>query len=206
MTIAVLIADDHPVARTGVTSLLSSYPNIKVVGAVENGARVLEVYPRLNPDVVVADVRMPELDGIAMTRALLASHPDARVLLFSHHDGDEQVYQAIRAGARGYLTKDSEGEVLLEAIETLARGGRYVPAEMAGRLAHRAAQPSLSPREAEVLPLVAAGLTNREIGKRLATSERTAALHVSNLLGKLGAKTRAEAVTLAVKAGLIDPG
>lgn len=201
--VRVLIADDHPVARSGVAALLASHPNVEVVGTASNGAEALALYPKLRPDVVIADLRMPVLDGVALTRALRAADPNARVLVFTHYDGDEQVYQALRAGAMGYLTKDSDADVLVEALTTIADGGRFVPADLAGRFAHRVTQPSLSPREQQVLPLVAEGLTNREIASRLGLTERTAALHVGNLLAKLGAKTRAEAVALAVKTGLL---
>lgn len=201
--VRVLLADDHPVARRGVVSLLAASGDVDVVGQAANGAEVLVSFPQLRPDVVVTDLRMPVLDGVALTRALIALDPDARVLVFSHHDGDEQVYQALRAGARGYLTKDADADVLIDAVRTVAAGGRYVPAELAGRYAERVTQPSLSPREREALALVARGLTNRDIAGALGIAERTAALHVGNLLTKLGARTRTEAVALAAKAGLL---
>lgn len=202
--IRVLIADDHPVARKGVASLLAASAEVDVVGEVSNGAEVLALYPTLKPDVVVTDLRMPVLDGVALTRALLAFDAQARVLIFTHYDGDEQVLQALRAGARGYLTKDAEGAVLLSAITTLAKGGRYIPAELAGRYAEIVSRPSLSPRERETLGLMAQGLTNPQIAGRLGISERTVALHVGNVLAKMGAKTRTEAVTLGARSGLLD--
>ncbi len=202
--VRVIIADDHPVARKGVLSLLSASPGVEVIAEASNGAEVLALYAKLRPRVVITDLRMPVLDGVALTRALLAIDPNASVLIFTHYDGDEQVLQALRAGARGYLTKDAEGEVLLQAITTLARGGRFIPAELAGRYAELVSKPSLSPRERETLAFMAQGLTNHEIAERLKLSERTAAMHVGNVLSKLGAKTRTEAVGIATRSGLIE--
>lgn len=204
--VRVIVADDHPVARKGVVSLLSASPSVQVVAEVSNGAEVLAIYRNLKPAVVVSDLRMPVLDGVALTRALLALDPQARVLIFTHYDGDEQVLQALRAGAKGYLTKDAEGEELVSAISTLARGGRYIPGELAGRYAELVSKPSLSPREREALVFMAEGLTNHEIAARLGLSDRTAALHVGNVLSKLGAKSRTEAVSLATRSGLLDVG
>lgn len=204
--IRVIIADDHPVARKGVASLLAASPSVDVVSEASNGAEVLAMYPKLKPDVVVSDLRMPVLDGVGLIRALLAFDREARVLVFTHYDGDEQVLQALRAGARGYLTKDADGDVLVQAIATLASGGRFIPAELAGRYADLVTRPTLSPRERETLLLMAHGLTNHEIATQLRLSERTAALHVSNVLGKLGAKTRAEAVAIATRSGLLPVG
>jgi len=204
--VRVIIADDHPVARKGVVSLLSASSSVQVVAEVSNGAEVLALYPKLKPAVVVTDLRMPVLDGVALTRALLAFDPQARVLIFTHYDGDEQVLQALRAGAKGYLTKDAEGDVLVSAIATLARGGRYIPGELAGRYAELVSKPTLSPRERETLVLMAQGHTNHEIAARLGLSERTAALHVGNVLSKLGAKSRTEAVALATRSGLLEVG
>ena len=201
--VRVMIADDHPVARKGVASLLSASAQVDVVSQVSNGAEALASYSTLQPDVVVSDLRMPVLDGVGLTRALLASDPKARVLIFTHYDGDEQVLQALRAGARGYLTKDADGEVLIQAILTLAQGGRYLPPELAGRYADLVSKPSLTARERETLILMAEGITNQEIGTRLSLSERTAALHVGNVLAKLGAKTRTEAVSIATRRGLL---
>lgn len=204
--VRVIIADDHPVARKGVVSLLSASPSVEVVAEASNGAEVLALYPQLRPAVVVTDLRMPVLDGVGLTRALLAFDPQARVLIFTHYDGDEQVLQALRAGAKGYLTKDAEGDVLVSAIATLARGGRYIPGELAGRYAELVTRPTLSPRERETLVLMAQGLTNHEIAAQLGLSERTAALHVGNVLSKLGAKSRTEAVALATRSGLLEVG
>lgn len=201
--VRVMIADDHPVARKGVASLLSASAQVDVVSQVSNGAEALASYSTLQPDVVVSDLRMPVLDGVGLTRALLASDPKARVLIFTHYDGDEQVLQALRAGARGYLTKDADGEVLIQAILTLAQGGRYLPPVLAGRYADLVSKPSLTARERETLILMAEGITNQEIGTRLSLSERTAALHVGNVLAKLGAKTRTEAVSIATRRGLL---
>jgi DNA-binding NarL/FixJ family response regulator len=204
--IRVIIADDHPVARKGVVSLLSASNQVEVLAEVSNGAEVLALYPKLKPSVVISDLRMPVLDGVGLTRALLAFDPKASVLIFTNHDGDEQVLQALRAGARGYLTKDAEGEVLLTAITDLAKGKRFIPAELAGRYADLLSKPALSPRERETLTLMAKGLTNQEIAKHLGLSERTAGMHVGNVLSKLGAKTRTEAVGVATRSGLLDVG
>jgi two-component system NarL family response regulator len=201
--IRVLVADDHPLARSGIHALLSVQGDFDVVAEVEDGAQAVAAFKQLRPDVCVLDLRMPVLDGVAAVRAIREVDPAARIIVLSHYDGDEDVFEAIRAGARGYLTKQARGEVLAEALRTLMAGQRYLPAEIAGKLADRSLQPNLSVRERQVLEGVFAGRSNREIAESLSIAERTASLHVSNLMTKLGARSRTEAVSIALQRGLI---
>jgi two-component system, NarL family, response regulator len=202
--IRVLLADDHAIARAGVAALLSAQRDVELCGQAEDGAAAVRLYDALRPDVLVIDLRMPVLDGVGAITAICRQHPEAHVLVLSHFDGDENVVSALRAGARGYVTKDARGEMLVEAVRTIAAGGRYLPPDLAGQLVGRVNQNPLSGRERQVLDHLVDGLTNREIGEALGITERTIALHVSNLLVKLGAKTRTEAATLALQRGLVS--
>jgi two-component system NarL family response regulator len=201
--IRVLVADDHPLARSGIHALLTAEGDFDVIAQAEDGAQAVAAFKRLRPDVCIMDLRMPVLDGVSAVRAIREVDPDARVIVLSHYDGDEDVFDAIRSGARGYLTKQSRGEVLAEAIRTVMSGLRYLPAEIAAKLADRSLQPNLSLRERQVLEGVFAGRSNREIAESLHIAERTASLHVSNLMTKLGARSRTEAVSIALQRGLI---
>ncbi len=203
--IRVLIADDHPLARAGVAAMLETQPDIDVVAAAEDGAAAVRLALETQPHVLVVDLRMPALDGVAVTRAVLAQPSPPKVVVLSHYDGDDDVWNALKAGAHGYLTKTCRGEALADAIRTVHRGERYLPAELSMRMATRVGQNELTFRERQVLDAVFAGQTNKQIAKDLSITERTIALHVSNILGKLGARTRTEAVAIALSRGLLKP-
>lgn len=200
--IRILVADDHAVARAGVASLLSAQDDLEVVGQAIDGADALCQVQKLKPDVVVLDIRMPMLDGVAVTRALMASKASVRILIFTHHDDEKHIHEALKAGAQGYLTKGSEGSELIEAIRAVASGRRYVPADIAQQYVEREQQGELTPRQGDVLLHLAAGLTNRDIALRLGLSERTVVFHVSKLLARFGAKTRTELAALAKQRGI----
>jgi two-component system, NarL family, response regulator len=202
-TIRIVVADDHEIARSGTAVLLGTQPDFQVVGLAEDGARAIALYRELQPDVLLADLRMPVFDGLAVTSTLTAAFPEAKILILSHYDGDEDIFRALKAGARGYLTKDTRGQELIAAIRTVFSGGRYIPTALGDRLTGRMLAPTLTPREQQVLELMAEGLTNRNISANLGIAERTVGLHVGHVLEKLSANTRTEAVSIALKRGLL---
>jgi two-component system, NarL family, response regulator len=200
----VLVADDNRLTRLGIVTVLELHDDLEVVGQAVDGAQAVTMFRDLKPDVLVVDLKMPHLDGVQVTTQICKDDPAARILVLTHYDGDENIFQALRAGARGYLTKDIEGNELVEAIRALAAGGRFIPPEIASRVAERATRPELTPREQQVLERMAKGLTNKEIAQGLDISDRTIGVYVGNILAKLEAKTRTEAVTVATKRGLLE--
>ncbi|MGN6301344.1 MAG: response regulator [Angustibacter sp.] len=209
--VTVLVADDHPVFREGFAALLASIPEIEVVGTASDGDEAVTAARELRPDVVVMDVQMPGLDGIAATRAVLAERPETGVVVLTMSEEDATVFSAIRAGARGYLLKGAEPAEVVRAITTVAGGGVVFGAVLAHRIADffgsapSAAEsrfPTLTARELEVLNLVAAGLSNGQIAGRLCLSQKTVRNHVHAVLTKLQAADRAQAIVQARDAGL----
>jgi DNA-binding NarL/FixJ family response regulator len=212
MIIRVLLVDDHALARTGFRMVLDAEPDIEVVGEAANGAQAIHSAGRLHPDVVLMDVRMPELDGIAATREVVSDR--TKVLILTTFDLDDYVYDSLAAGASGFLLKDAGPEQLTEAIRVVAAGDALLAPSVTRRLIddlvgagrRRLARPpeldELTPRELEVLRLVAAGLSNAEIAERLVVEDTTVKTHVSRLLAKLGLRDRVQAVILAYEIGL----
>jgi DNA-binding NarL/FixJ family response regulator len=219
MSIRVLIADDQPIVRTGLTMLLDAQPDIDVVGDAENGRTGVELCQRTRPDVVLMDIRMPVLDGLEATR-IITSQADlpSKVLVLTTFDLDDYVYAALRAGASGYLLKDTPAKELVAAVRIVARGEALLSPSVTRRLieefAHRPEREApvaelpgdLTDREREALELLAHGLSNREIAARMYIGEATAKTHVSRLLTKLGVRDRVQAVVLAYETGLVRPG
>ncbi len=201
--IRVLLADDHPVVREGLSAILSRQPDVTVMGAVENGERAVEVCAAERPDVVLMDLRMPGMGGVAATRSIAERSPGCQVLILTTFDGDEEIYSALKAGARGYLLKDAGREELLAAIRGVHAGRRWIPPAVADRLAERVAGSELTSREVEVLSLVAAGNSNKRIARRLGITEGTVKGHLNSILGKLAADDRTEAVTRALRRGIL---
>ncbi|MBD3782912.1 MAG: response regulator transcription factor [Micrococcales bacterium] len=209
--VGVLVVDDHPVFREGFAALLASIDEVRVLGTASTGAEALDKVATLAPDVVVMDVQMPELDGIEATRRLAAEHPDVGVVVLTMSEEDATIFDAVRAGARGYLLKGAEPDEVVRAVTTVAAGGVVFGAVLASRIAEFFARPpapdqtpfpELSPREREVLDLVATGLTNGQIAARLFLSQKTVRNHVSAVLQKLQAADRAAAIIRARDAGL----
>jgi NarL family two-component system response regulator LiaR len=211
--IRVLIADDHAIVRRGVRALLSTETDIVVVGETSDGEETLEQAQVLNPDVILMDLAMPRMNGIEATRLITARYPDIHILVLTSFAGDDKVFPAIKAGALGYLLKDSDPDDLVQGIRQVYYGesslhptiARKVLQELvhpAERAERSAATEVLTERELDVLKLVACGLGNREIGKRLTVSEATVRTHVSNILGKLHLASRTQAALYALREGL----
>jgi DNA-binding NarL/FixJ family response regulator len=211
MAIPVLVVDDHPVFREGFAALLGSIDEVQVVGTASTGREAVDRVVELAPTVVVMDVQMPEMDGIEATRRLAAAHPDVGVVVLTMSEDDGTIFDAVRAGARGYLLKGAEPEEVVRAITTVASGGVVFGAALAVRVAEFFARPresaavpfpELTEREREVLDLVSAGLSNGQIAARLFLSQKTVRNHVHAVLSKLQAADRAQAIVRGRDAGL----
>lgn len=201
--IRILVVEDHFLPRFAVTMLVNETADLTVVAEAETGWRAVELYRQHRPDVVLMDLRLPEMDGTAATAAILREFPEARVLVLSHYESEEDVGGALRAGACGFLKKDVKAETLLRAIRAVAAGKTFVPESVAARLTVTPPGLGLSKRELDILKLVFKGLSNAEIGTALAISEGTVRVHMSNLMNKLGVKRRTEAVSTALARGLL---
>jgi DNA-binding NarL/FixJ family response regulator len=202
-TIRILLVDDHILMRMGLVTATNGEPDMKVVGEVENGDEAIEACRRHAPDVIVLDLRMPKKNGFETIRELREEGITARVLVFSNYASGDEIDQAFKAGAQGFVVKDMPLERLLEAIRAVHRGEQYLPPEIAARLDQRTMSP-LTPRELEVLKLVAKGLSNKEIGDALHLVEGTVKLHLTNILTKLNVSARTQAILAGVKRGLIE--
>ena len=221
-TIRILLVDDHAIVRDGIRSLLATEPNIEVVGEADNGRDAVSKAQQLQPDVILMDLMMPEVDGIEATRLIIADRPDAHILVLTSFAADDKVFPAIKAGAMGYLLKDSPSEDLVRAIHEVHRGESSLHPKIARKLlqelsgARRPDPPPtpelldqglvepLTEREVEVLKLVARGRSNREIADQLVGTEGTVRAHVSNILGKLHLASRTQATLYALRKGLVS--
>jgi two-component system, NarL family, response regulator len=201
--ITVLIADDHAVVRVGLRALLESQPDMEVVGEAEDGTAAVEAFTRLRPSILLVDLRMPQMGGREVIAAVQKVDPDAKVIVLTSFDGDEDIFRAVQAGARGYLLKACAPADLLQAVRTVHTGGRLLAPEVASRLAERVNSPSLTAREISVLELVAKGLSNKEIGGALFLAEDTVKNHLKHIYAKLDVSDRTEAVLVAVQRGII---
>ena len=204
-----LIVDDHPVVRAGLRGMLSGQPDFEVVGEAANGAEAVALTKRLLPDVVLMDLRMPEMDGVTAIEQIKAQHPDIQVLVLTTYDSDSDILPAIESGATGYLLKDAPREELFQAIRAAAQGKPLLTSAIAARLMDRMRSPAveaLSSREIEVLNLVAKGASNKEIAGQLYITEATVKSHLLRIFGKLGVADRTAAVTRALEQGILRLG
>ena len=202
-TIRILVADDHPILREGLVSLINRQQGMQVVAEAGDGFEAVTQFSRISPDVAVIDLRMPAMNGIETLTAIRQHDPQARLVILTSFASDEDIYQALQAGARGYLVKDASAEELVRCLRTVHEGGTFIPPAVAHKLAERVGSVELTTREREVLALVAKGLGNREIGESLDVTEGTIKVHVNNILNKLGVASRTEAVNIAIRRGLV---
>ncbi len=202
--IRVLCVDDHPLIRKGIASILANESDIQLVAEASTGHEAVELFKTHAPDIVLMDLRMQPIDGIEATRRIRKESPDARIIALTSYDGDQDIYRSLEAGVRGYLLKEMVHTEVVKAIRTVYAGKRLMPQEVAGK--EHLAKPVLTPREVEVLSLVARGLANREIAAQLGTAAGTVKMHVQNVLEKLGASDRTHAVTIALERGILHLG
>jgi DNA-binding NarL/FixJ family response regulator len=201
--IRILLVDDHMVIRMGLMTAASDAVDMEVVADVDNGHDAIEAYRRHRPDIVVLDLRMHGMSGLDTLRALRDEFKNARVLVFSNYAKGEEIFQAMKGGAAGFVLKEMPLDRLLEAIRVVHRGEQYMPSEVAVRVGERMLA-QLSPREIEVLQLVSRGFSNKEIGAQLGVVEGTVKIHVANIFGKLGVSDRTQALIEAIKRGIVQ--
>jgi len=202
-TIRVLVIEDHPVVRQGLVALLSNAPDIEVVGSAADGVAAMEILKSVRPDVTLMDLQMPRLGGVEAIQRIRNQWPDARIIVLTTFDGDEDIYRAMQAGAKAYLLKGMEVEELLTAIRAVHAGHARVPSSIAEKLAQRVASQDLTAREVEVLERILAGRANKEIANDLNISEATVKSHVNSLLSKLGVDDRTHAAMVALQRGIV---
>jgi two-component system NarL family response regulator len=202
--IRIMIVEDHFVVREGLKAIINSQKDMVAVAEAGNGRQAVEAFEQHQPDVTLMDLRIPGLNGIDAISGIVAKFPRARIIVLSTYGGDENIFRAFQAGARAYFLKDIKGQDLVDAIRAVHAGQRVVPPEIASQLAERVPLTALSPREMEILTLVAKGKSNKEIGAALAISEGTVRVHTSNLLSKLHCSGRAQAVSEAIRRGIIE--
>lgn len=202
--IRIMIIDDHPVVRAGLESMLSTQPDMDVVASASSGREALALLETITPDVILMDLRMSGMSGLDAIRAINLRPDPPRILVLTSFDAEEDIYQSVGAGAQGYILKDTPQGRLLEAIHLVYAKKRYFPADIAARLIERMARSNLTPRERQVLQLVAKGLTNKEIGRALGISDNTARNHVNSIIEKLEVSDRTEAATIAIRQGLVS--
>jgi two-component system, NarL family, response regulator len=201
--IRIIIIDDHPVVRAGLTSMLGTQSQLQVVGTASSGEEALEIVRRDSPDVLLLDLRMPNMNGIETLLALKKAGSNAAVIILTSYETDEDIYRAVQAGAQGYLLKDTSLREMVEAIRSVHSGKRYIPRPIAARLAERMMRTNLTLREIEILKMLAKGPTNKQIGHALGISDNTVRNHVNSIIEKLEVSDRTEAATTAIQRGII---
>jgi DNA-binding NarL/FixJ family response regulator len=201
--IRILIVDDHPLLREGIVSMVEKQADMAIVAQASSGAEALEVFAQHRPDITLMDLRLPGIDGVDAMAAILSRFPEAKMIILTTFGGDAQIVRAFRAGARGYLLKDMLRKELLDAIRGVHAGNKRIPPQIATEIAEHAGQTGLTPREIEVLQLVAGGNSNRTLADKLSVSEETIKMHLKNILSKLDARDRTHAVTIAIRRGII---
>jgi DNA-binding NarL/FixJ family response regulator len=202
--IRILVVEDHNVVRQGLVALIKTVPDMHVIAEAGDGKQAVELFRKHKPDVTIMDLRLPEMSGVEAITEIRRSFPAARIIVLTTFDGDENIYRALQAGARGYLLKDMFGEELMDAIRTVHAGKTRIPAPVAQRLAERMAGPALTSRELDVLRLIVSGKSNKEIGNDLVISEATVKTHINSILSKLGVTDRTQAATTALQRGIVE--
>ena len=203
--INILLVDDHPIVREGLAALIERRGEMRVVAEAAEGETAVALYAQHQPDVVLIDLRMPGMGGVAAITAVRQQFPTARFIILTTYDGDEDIYRGLQAGAMAYLLKDTPRQELLDTIRAVYAGQKRIPPEVAAKLIERMLGPALTEREQAVLDLIVRGRSNKEIGQELSITEGTVKAHVNNVLGKLGVSDRTQAALMAVRFGLIKP-
>lgn len=202
--IRILIADDHPVVREGLRGLIAVQPDIVVVGEASNGREAIQQFRIHRPDITLMDLQMPEMNGVDTVSSIRAEFPAAKIIMLTTYAGDVQIFRALKAGAQGYLLKAVMHEELPDNIRAVYAGRKVMASEAAAQVAEHSGEEALTPKELEVLRLIAAGNANKEIGTQLSISEESVKSRVKNILDKLGARDRTHAVTVGLKRGIIE--
>ncbi|XGV94686.1 MAG: response regulator [Leptolyngbya sp. BL-A-14] len=202
-SIRVMIADDHPVIRNGLTTMVNYTPNMEIIAEAATGNEAVEQFRQSQPDVTLMDLRMPEMGGVDAIIAIRQEFPNARIIILTTYEGDEDVYRGLQSGASGYIFKNVSMDEIVKAIQTVHSGKKYIPPEVGEKLSERLSRPQLTRREQEVLQLVAQGKTNQDIADELHLSESAIKYHVNNILSKLGVSDRTQATIVAIKRGLV---
>ena len=202
--IRILIADDHPVIRNGLTTIVHYKPEMEIVAEATNGLEAIEQFRQHQPDVTLMDLRMPEMGGVDAIITIRQEFPAARIIILTTYEGDEDVYRGLQSGACGYIFKNVPMDEIIRAVHTVHGGKKYIPPEVGEKLSERLNRPQLSPREQEVLQLVAQGKSNQEIADDLHLSESAIKYHINNLLSKLGVSDRTQATIVALKRGMVN--
>lgn len=201
--IRILLVDDHFMVRHGLSAVLSQEPDFEVVGQASNGSMALDQFHQLQPDIVIMDGILPDMHGIDVTRKIIAAHPEARIIILSINDTEEDIHQAMKAGALGYMPKSSDEAETIQAIRQVAKGRKFLPPHLAHKLTERNAYNALSDREIEVIRLVANGQSNKEIATTLGVGDASVKTYLARIFTKLGCSDRTQAVTRACERGII---
>ena len=202
--IRILTVDDHPLLRKGIAALVNTEPDLKLVAEASNGKEAIDAFRTHRPDVTLMDLQMPDMDGLEAINVIRSEFPDARVIVLTTYSGDMQVLRALKAGARGYILKGHVHKELLHAIRAVHAGQKRIQPEIAAELADHATDDALTEREIDVLKLIGAGNSNKQIADQLSIGEATVKSHVTNILSKLGANDRAHSLTIGLKRGIIE--
>lgn len=202
--IRLMIVDDHPIVRVGLSLMLALEHDIEVVAQTKGGTDAVELFNSHQPDIILMDLRLAENSGVDIIDQIRGDHPQARIILFTIYEGDEDIYRGLQAGAAAYLLKDSPPEVILDAIRKVHTGGRYITQTVGEKLAHRIQYEAMTNRELDVLKEIAKGKSNSEIGDTLCVTEGTVKFHINHILFKLNVTDRTQAVLLAIKRGLVQ--
>jgi DNA-binding NarL/FixJ family response regulator len=202
-TIRIMIVEDHQVVRQGLVALMKTVPDISVVAEASNGDEAIQLHAQHRPDITLMDLRLPVRSGVDAITAIRQKDSGAKIIVLTTYDGDEDIYRALQAGARGYLLKGMSAEELLNAVREVQAGRTHIPKLVAERLAERMGGPDLTVRELDVLRLIVKGKSNKEIGTDLNITEATVKTHINNILGKLGVTDRTQATTTAIQRGIV---
>ena len=203
-TIRIMVADDHPIVRSGLVLMIDYTPNMETVAEANNGLEAVALFRQYRPDVTLMDLRMPEMSGADAIAAIHQEFSEAKIIVLTTYDGDEDIYKGLKAGAKGYIFKNAPVDEIIRAIKTVNDGKKYIPPEVGEKLSERLNRPQLSNRELDVLKLVAQGKTNQQIATELYISESTVKYHINSVLSKLGVSDRTQATLIAIKRGIVS--